>query len=110
MLEGKSVGVVIPAYDEEHLIAQTIEGVPDFVDRIIVVDDCSHDGTAAVVEALSHPRVTLIRHEQNAGVGAAIVTGYHDAVGARIDVTAVMAADNQMDPDDLRTLVEPVVR
>ena len=49
-------------------------------------------------------------HEQNGGVGAAIVTGYQDAIAERIDVTAVMAADNQMDPDDLRTLVEPVAR
>jgi glycosyltransferase involved in cell wall biosynthesis len=110
MLEGKRVGVVIPAYNEEHLIAQTIVGVPDFVDRIIVVDDRSQDGTVAAVEALADPRVKLIRHDQNAGVGAAIVTGYHEAVAEQIDVTAVMAADNQMDPDDLRTLVEPVAR
>src|SRR3954447_5287533 len=109
MLEGKRVGVVIPAYNEEHLIAETIAGVPDFVDRITVVDDCSSDGTVAAVEAASDPRVKLIRHEENGGVGAAIVTGYHDAVAEQIDVTAGMAADNQMDPEDLRTLVEPVV-
>jgi glycosyltransferase involved in cell wall biosynthesis len=109
MLDGKRVGVVIPAYNEAHLIAATIAGIPDFVDRITVVDDRSQDGTVAAVEAIQDPRVKLIVHEQNGGVGAAIVTGYKDAIAERIDVSAVMAADNQMDPDDLRTLVEPVV-
>ena len=79
MLEQKSIAVVIPAHDEEKLIGATISGVPGFVDRIIVVDDRSGDGTAAVVEALDDPRVELIRHERNQGVGAAIVTGYKRA-------------------------------
>jgi glycosyltransferase involved in cell wall biosynthesis len=110
MLENKSVGVVIPAHDEEKLIGATISGVPGFVDRIVVVDDRSNDGTAAVVDALGDPRVELIRHERNEGVGAAIVTGYKRARDEGIDVVAVMAGDNQMDPSDLETLVVPVAR
>ncbi len=110
MLEQKSIAVVIPAHDEEKLIGETISGVPGFVDRIIVVDDRSGDGTAAAVEALDDSRVELIRHERNQGVGAAIVTGYKRARDEGIDVTAVMAGDNQMDPADLQTLVEPVAR
>ena len=110
MLEQKSIAVVIPAHDEEKLIGATISGVPGFVDRIIVVDDRSVDGTAAAVEALDDSRVELIRHERNQGVGAAIVTGYKRARDEGIDVTAVMAGDNQMDPADLQTLVEPVAR
>jgi glycosyltransferase involved in cell wall biosynthesis len=110
MLENKSVAVVIPAHDEEKLIGATISGVPGFVDRILVVDDRSTDGTAAAVEALGDPRVELIRHERNQGVGAAIVTGYKRARDEGIDVTAVMAGDNQMDPSDLETLVSPVAR
>jgi glycosyltransferase involved in cell wall biosynthesis len=110
MLEQKSIAVVVPAHDEEKLIGETISGIPGFVDRIVVVDDRSSDGTAAVVEALGDPRLELIRHERNEGVGAAIVTGYKRARDEGIDVTAVMAADNQMDPADLQTLVEPVAR
>ena len=110
MLEEKSIAVVIPAHDEEKLIGETISGIPGFVDRIVVVDDRSSDGTAAVVEALGDPRVELIRHERNEGVGAAIVTGYKRARDEGIDVTAVMAGDNQMDPTDLQTLVQPVAR
>ena len=110
MLEQKSIAVVIPAHDEEMLIGETISGIPDFVDRIIVVDDRSGDGTAAVVEALDDHRVELIRHGRNEGVGAAIVTGYKRARDEGIDVTAVMAGDNQMDPGELETLVRPVAR
>ncbi len=110
MFEGKSVAVVIPAYNEEKLIVATISGVPGFVDRIVVVDDRSTDATPAAVEALEDERVELIRHERNEGVGAAIVTGYKRARDEGLDVTAVMAGDNQMDPADLETLVAPVAR
>ncbi len=110
MLEGKSVAVVVPAYDEEALVATTIAGVPAFVDRIFVVDDASRDGTADAARAAGDGRVEVIRHERNAGVGAAIVTGYHRAVAEGIDVTCVMAADNQMDPTDLEKIALPVVQ
>lgn len=112
MFEGKRVAVVVPAYQEEKLLPVTLAGIPAFVDRIYVVDDCSPDGTAARAEecAAADPRVELIRHERNGGVGAAIVTGYLRAREERMDVTAVMAADNQMDPAELEGLVAPVAR
>jgi glycosyltransferase involved in cell wall biosynthesis len=112
VLDGKRVAVVIPAYNEEQLLGPTVEGIPSFVDRIYVVDDKSKDATVERAKALaqSDPRVHLIEHAENAGVGAAIVTGYRQAAADRIDVTAVMAADNQMDPEDLRHICEPVAR
>ena len=108
MLEGKQVAVVVPARDEEGLLPKTLAGIPDFVDRVYVVDDGSKDGTAAAAEGGS--RVALIRHEQSGGVGAAIVTGYKRALEDGVDVVAVMAADNQMDPADLDTLAGAVAR
>ncbi len=110
MLEGKTVAVVVPAYNEEPLIETTVSGIPDFVDRVIVVDDASSDGTRERVRALADGRVELIEHSSNQGVGAAIVSGYRRARDERIDVTCVMAADNQMDPEDLAALVTPVAR
>jgi glycosyltransferase involved in cell wall biosynthesis len=110
VVEGKRVGVVIPAYNEEKLIAATIAGVPEFVDRIYVVDDRSSDATAARARESADSRLEVISHDRNQGVGAAIVTGYKRARDEGVDVTAVMAADNQMDPDDLETLVLPVAR
>jgi glycosyltransferase involved in cell wall biosynthesis len=110
VLEGKRVAVVVPAHNEEKLIGETIRGIPEFVDRIYVVDDLSADGTVDAVRTLADPRVELIEHERNLGVGGAILTGYHRALAERMDVTAVMAADAQMDPDDLETLAGPVAR
>jgi glycosyltransferase involved in cell wall biosynthesis len=110
MLEGKRVAVVVPAFDEERLVGETIRGIPEFVDRILVVDDASRDGTSAAAEAVGDPRVHVLRHEHNAGVGAAIATGYRRALEEDTDVTCVMAADNQMDPRELHGLVEPVAR
>ena len=107
MLDDKTVAVVVPAYDEEKLLPETLAGIPGFVDRIYVVDDASRDGTAE--KAAAEPRAQLIRHETNQGVGAAILTGYKQAIADRIDVTCVMAADNQMAPDDLEAIARPVV-
>jgi glycosyltransferase involved in cell wall biosynthesis len=109
MLEGKSVAVVVPAYEEEKLIGTTLSGIPDFVDRIYVVDDASHDGTAEVARSAGE-RVEVVEHEKNQGVGAAILTGYKRALADGVDVTAVMAGDNQMDPTDLEAIATPVAR
>jgi glycosyltransferase involved in cell wall biosynthesis len=110
MLEGKQVAVVVPARDEEALLPQTLAGIPGFVDRVYVVDDGSKDGTVAVAEAVGDARVSVIRHERSGGVGAAIVSGYKRALEDGVEVTAVMAADNQMDPGDLETLAGAVAR
>jgi len=107
VLDGKTVAVVVPAFDEEALVGSTVAEIPAFVDRIIVVDDASKDATAERASA-ANPRVEVIRHERNRGVGAAIVTGYKRAAEERIDVTCVMAADGQMDPGDLEQLARGV--
>ncbi len=110
MVEGKRVAVVIPAHNEQDLVGETLAGIPDFVDRVIVVDDASTDATAERARAAGDPRVDVVTHDSNAGVGAAIVTGYKLALAEGLDVVCVMAADNQMDPADLETLVTPVAR
>jgi glycosyltransferase involved in cell wall biosynthesis len=110
MLEGKRIAVVVPAHDEEHLIESTLAGIPPFVDRIYVVDDASQDGTTARARESGDARVELVQHERNTGVGAAIVTGYRRALADGADVACVMAADGQMDPDDLEMLAGAVAR
>ena len=110
MLEGKRVAVVVPAYDEEELIGETLAAIPDFVDRIYVVDDHSQDGTAARAQAVGDSRLEVIVHDRNEGVGAAIVSGYRRALTDGIDVACVMAADGQMDPADLETIAGAVAR
>jgi glycosyltransferase involved in cell wall biosynthesis len=110
MLDGKRVAVVVPAHDEEELIGGTIAGIPEFVDRVYVVDDHSGDATVSRAQSAGDERVEVISHPQNEGVGAAIVTGYRRALAEGMDVTCVMAADGQMDPADLERIVTPVAR
>jgi len=109
MFRGRAVAVVIPACNEADKIGATIRSVPDFVDHVIVVDDGSHDATAEIARCAAGPRVEVIVHQRNRGVGAAITTGYARALDLGADAIAVMAGDGQMDPADLPRLLAPVV-
>lgn len=111
MYREKTICVVVPAYNEERLIAQAVSSIPDFVDWVTVVDDGSSDSTPKIVEDIvsQDARVRLIRHEKNQGVGAAIGTGYIWCRDNDIDIAVVMAGDAQMDPADLPGLLDPVV-
>lgn len=112
MYRNKRVAIVVPAYNEETQIARVIETMPDFVDMIVITNDCSPDRTSEVIR--QHPgylagRVTLLEHEVNQGVGGAIATGYKWARDAEYDIAVVMAGDGQMDPADLPAILDPVV-
>ncbi len=108
MFEGKTVAAIVPAYREKRLIGRMLRRVPALVDAIYVVDDASNDGTAQVARAVADTRVRCLCHEQNLGVGAAIVTGYRAALERGADILVVMAGDDQMDPADLPALLQPV--
>ncbi len=108
MIHGTRVAVVVPAFNEADHIARTLVTIPAAVDVVIVVDDASSDGTAAVAMASGDPRVRVIRRDRNGGVGAAIVTGYRAFLEGAGDICVVMAGDGQMDPADLDALVRPV--
>ena len=107
------VVVVVPAWDEAPRIGRVLRDIPAWVDAIVVVDDASGDGTAESARAVGDPRVEVLRHDLNRGVGAAIAAGYRRAgaiaPGAR-DVFVVMAGDGQMAPGDLPSLVTPIAR
>ncbi len=112
MYKDKTVCTVVPAHNEELLIGRVIETMPEYVDKIVIVDDKSEDKTAEIVKGYVQGRpnrVVLIEHEANQGVGGAIATGYKWARDNKIDAAVVMAGDAQMDPEDLPALLEPVV-
>lgn len=106
---GRRIGVAVPAYNECLLIGDTLKTMPDFVDRIYVVDDASTDNTFELVKAMVDCRIIALHHEVNGGVGAAVVTAYKQALSEEMDITAVMAGDNQMDPAYLPHLIDPIV-
>src|SRR5579871_4076532 len=103
MYKNKSVCVVVPAYNEETQIKGVVETMPLFIDKIVIINDCSRDKTAEVVEKLKlqYASVVLINHKKNMGVGGAIATGYKWARDNHFDAAVVMAGDGQMDPADL---------
>ncbi len=162
MLNNKTIAVVVPVYNEESQIIEVLKSIPDFVDRIIVVNDGSTDKTSIKIKNYimnnhqkikpifrvnpknasvnskynyadviamkmrekeekyyvplkskfirSESKVILLEHEYNAGVGAAITTGYKWCRDHGIDCVAVMAGDGQMDPSELKSICEPIIK
>jgi len=110
MYKGKSLCAVVPAHNEGTQIKRVIETMPDYLDRIVVVDDRSQDDTVSVVKNnfKNDPKVILIEHKKNQGVGGAIASGYMWAKDNEIDMAVVMAGDGQMDPKNLPDLLDPV--
>ena len=104
-----SVTVIVPTHNEVAHIGAVLDSMPAYVDRVIVVDDASSDGTAALVEKRGEARVSLIRHETNRGVGAAMRTGYQAAIEAGSDLVVKMDGDGQMRPEELRRLLGALV-
>lgn len=157
MINNKTIAVVVPSFNEESQIEMVVKNIPDFVDRIIVVNDNSNDATKEIVLSLmnkkkfhsklkispkklvpnfynkaeqvlekeaeaekklytvqkhfksNQSKIVLIDHLQNAGVGAAIASGYKWCRDHQIDCTAVMAGDGQMDPDELDSICRPLI-
>ena len=158
MLNNKSIAVVVPCFNEESQIEMVINNMPEFVDRIIIVNDLSKDNTGEVVKSIiesdkfksnitinkikitpgfynraelilekaneeeikfytpqkyykteKQSKIILINHNENAGVGAAISSGYKWCKDHKIDCTAVMAGDGQMDPTELESICNPVI-
>jgi len=111
MYQNKQIAVVVPCYNEESQIEQVIATIPDYIDAIVVIDDVSRDNTVKVIERAQqgNPKVVLIKHDKNQGVGGAIASVYKWARDNNMDIAVVMAGDGQMDPDELPKLIEPIV-
>lgn len=108
---GFTIGVSIPAHNEEKLITETILGIPVWVDWIVIINDQSMDGTQKVVEKLIleiERNIFLINNKKNIGVGGSIIRGHDYLMKQNCDILVVMAGDNQMDPNYLGKLLKPI--
>lgn len=109
MYKGKSVTIVVPAYNVAPHILQVIKTVPEFVDRIIVVDDCGTDDTSRVLCQVTDIRVVVVKHATNQGVGGAMVTGFKRAIQDGAELIVKMDGDGQMNPDHVHELLDPLI-
>ncbi|MFX0036719.1 MAG: glycosyltransferase family 2 protein [Candidatus Hermodarchaeota archaeon] len=103
------VGVVMPAYNEELNIGQTLEQIPENISEIfdvIVVDDGSVDKTSDIVKNYN---VTLIKHSQNRGYGAAVRTGLDYCKKKEYDVVIILDTDGQHSPKYIKEFIKPIV-
>jgi len=108
-LSGEKVAVVIPMYRVAPYIQQVISGIPAWVWLIVAVDDASPDDSTEKALETGDPRLVLVRHTQNQGVGGAVMSGFKKAfeLGARVAVK--MDGDDQMSPAFLDDLVIPIL-
>lgn len=111
MYKNKKIGVTVPAYNESRFIANVINTMPEYVDKIFVVNDASTDNTPDIVREISrkNKKVVLLNRRTRGGVGGAILTGHKKAMEDTFDVLGVMAGDGQMDPNLLCKFLDPVV-
>ena len=108
----RTLSVVIPVYNEaatiEELIAKVYAVDVGLDKELILVDDCSTDGTGEVLKRLQahHPEWKICRHEVNQGKGAALRTGFAAVTG---DVVVIQDADLEYDPNDYKALLGPIL-
>lgn len=111
MYRNLKVAVVVPCYNEEKLARKTIDSVPDFVDKIIAVDDGSKDNTTKVLKKAKaeNNKVEIITNKKNVGLGKSMLNAFDSLDGSDIDAIGVMAGDAQMDPKYLPKLLDTIV-
>lgn len=101
---------VVPAYRVKRHINQVVSGLLNYVDEIIVIDDCCPEGSGKYVQAhfTSHTQVTVIFNKTNQGVGGAVIAGYQKATAQGAEILVKVDGDGQMDPAQIPNLIAPI--
>jgi len=111
MYKNKTIGVIVRAYNEEQFIGGVIDSVPDFVDRIYVVNDASTDKTVEKIleRPNHHGKVILINQQKRGGAGSAAIAGHKRSVQDKNDIIVMLDGDGQMDSSLLSHFLEPLI-
>jgi glycosyltransferase involved in cell wall biosynthesis len=110
MFPTESIAVVIPSYRVSRHVLGVIASIGPEVSRIYVVDDKCPDGSGQLVrEQCTDPRVTVLEHEVNQGVGGAVISGYRAAIADGARVIVKVDGDGQMDPALIPSFVAPIL-
>ena len=106
----EKIAAIVPCYRVREQILTVLEKIGHEVAAIYVVDDACPESTGEFVEAAVHdPRVKVLYHAKNRGVGGAVLTGYAAALADGATICVKLDGDGQMDPAFLRVLVGPIV-
>lgn len=104
------MAAVIPCFRVRSKILDVLAAMPPSCQRVYVVDDACPDGTGDLVETSCHdPRVRVLRHAENQGVGGATITGFRAAIAEGATLIVRLDGDGQMDPADIPRLVRPIL-
>lgn len=104
------IAVAIPSYKVTAHVLDVLAAVPASVQRIYAVDDACPDGSGDYIERhCKDPRVRVLRHASNLGVGGAVITAYRAALAEGMDIVVKIDGDGQMDPRLLPQFVRPIV-
>jgi dolichol-phosphate mannosyltransferase len=105
------VAAIIPAYNVARELGDVLRQMPPIIRTIVVVDDASKDDTAAIAEGYAKidPRIIVLRHEQNRGVGGAMITGFRRTLELGADIVVKIDGDGQMPLWLVPQLVQPLV-
>ena len=104
------IAVVVPCYKEKDHIIDVIKNVPGNVDHIFCIDDACPEQTGQYVkDNCQDPRVHVIQHSTNQGVGGAMITGYRASLEASVDIVLKIDGDGQMDPELIPRFINPII-
>ncbi|HBG81390.1 TPA: hypothetical protein DDW69_00960 [candidate division CPR2 bacterium] len=109
MYKNKKIVVVTPAYNEANHIADVIDGLPEYIDNIVIVDDCSTDNTEEIVKKHKSKKVIYLKNGKNMGAGYSVTAAINKAKEVKADITITMAGDNQMDPKYVPSLLDALI-
>lgn len=105
------LSVVIPCYNVSMHIENVVHSIPSHINWIITVNDCSTDNTESIIRALAknNSKIICLSHNQNQGVGGAMITGYQKAIELTSDIIIKMDGDEQMDQAYIEPLIQPII-
>lgn len=109
MYKNHRITTVIPAHNEASHIAQVVESIPEYVDHVVVVDDCSADDTFNAAVATEDRRLIVLKTSSNQGVGGATLFGYGKALELESDIVVKMDGDGQMAPEYMLALLDALI-
>ena len=104
------IAVVIPCFKVKRHIVNVLKKIPKNISKIYVIDDkCPEETGDFVKRNINDKRLKIIKHQKNLGVGAAVISGYKEAIKDDIDIVVKIDGDGQMDPSLIPSFISPII-